>query len=116
MYRGVHQPGCIQGARAAPDALIWMGLVEGTTNMKIPPEWLTQKVDSAPTSYNRSRTEMSALSIRMAWQKLQRQAGEGGEVWAWANPSSTWKKQGKLSGFALVRDGAIIEAVTLSQE
>jgi hypothetical protein len=84
--------------------------------MKIPPEWLTQKVESAPTSYNRSRTEMSALSIRMAWQKLQRQATEGGEVWAWANPSSTWKKQGKLSGFALVRDGAIIESVTLSQE
>jgi hypothetical protein len=93
-----------------------MGLVEGRTIMKIPPEWLTQKVESAPTSYNRSRTEMSALSIRMAWQKLQRQAGEGGEVWAWANPSSTWKKQGKLTGFALVRDGAIIESVTLSQE
>lgn len=84
--------------------------------MKIPPEWLTQRVESAPTSYHRSRTEMSALSIRMAWQKLQRQAGEGGEVWAWANPASTWKKQGKLSGFALVRDGAIVESVTLSQE
>jgi hypothetical protein len=84
--------------------------------MKIPPEWLTQKVESAPTSYNRSRTEMSALSIRMAWQKLQRAAGDDGEVWAWANPSSTWKKQGRLTGYALVRDGAIIESVTLSQE
>jgi hypothetical protein len=84
--------------------------------MKVPAEWLTQKVESAPTSYNRGRSEMSALAVRMAWQKLQRQAGEGGEVWAWANPSSTWKKQGKLTGYALVRDGAIVDSVTLSQD
>lgn len=82
--------------------------------MKIPNEWLTQRVENAPTSYHRNQPEMAALRIRMAWQKLKRQAGEGDELWAWANPSNTWKRQGKLTGYALVRDGKIVESVEVT--
>lgn len=84
--------------------------------MKVPPEWLTQRVENAPTSYHRNKSEMSALRIRMAWQKLKRQAGEGEELWAWANPSNTWKKMGKLTGYAIVREGKIVQSVTVARE
>jgi hypothetical protein len=84
--------------------------------VKIPTEWLTQRVENAPTSYHRKLAPMAALRIRMAWQKLKRKAGEGDEVWAFENPSNTWKKLGKHTGYALVRDGKIVESVTVIRE
>lgn len=84
--------------------------------MKIPTEWLTERVENAPTSYHRDRPPTVALRIRMAWQKLKRQAGEGDEVWAFVNPSNTWKKQGKRTGYALVRDGEVVESVVVTNE
>jgi hypothetical protein len=51
----------------------------------------------------------------MAWQKLQRQARGGDELWAFSNPPSTWRKLGKCSGFALVRDGEIVDSVVTTK-
>ena len=84
--------------------------------IKITPEWLTQRVENAPTSYHRTLAPMAALRIRMAWQKLKRQATEGDEMWAFQNPSNTWKKQGKHTGYALVRDGRILQSVVVTKE
>lgn len=84
--------------------------------MKVPAEWLTQRAENAPIAEHRNRPEMVALRIRMAWQKLKRQAGEGEELWAWANPSNTWKKQGRLTGYALVRNGRIVQSVIVTQD
>lgn len=78
--------------------------------------WLTQRVENAPTSYHRDLPEMAALRIRMAWQKLKRQAKDGDEVWAFTNPSETWKKQGKHTGYALVRNGGIVESVVVTKK
>ncbi len=83
---------------------------------KIPTEWLTQRVENAPTSYHRNLAPMAALRIRMAWQKLKRQAREGDELWAFSNPSNTWKKQGKYTGYALVRDGKILQSEVVTQD
>ncbi len=82
--------------------------------MKIPNEWLTQRVENAPAAEHRKLPEMAALRIRMAWQKLQRKLAEGDELWAWANPSNTWKRQGKLTGYAIVRKGRIVESVEVT--
>lgn len=79
-------------------------------------DWLTERVEDAPTSYHRNLPDMAALRIRMAWQKLKRQAKEGDEMWAFTNPASAWKKQGKLTGYALVREGRIVESITVKQE
>jgi hypothetical protein len=76
--------------------------------MKIPKEWLTQKAGNAPVAEHRNLSEMAAMRIRMAWQKLKAQAQEGDEVWAFMNPSNTWKKLGKQTGYALVRNGKIV--------
>lgn len=84
--------------------------------MKITPEWLTQRVENAPTSYHRNLPDTAALRIRMAWQKLKRQAGEGDELWAFSNPPNTWKKLGKHTGYALVRDGEIVQSVVVTRE
>jgi hypothetical protein len=65
-----------------------------------------------PPSGCRFRT---ALRLRMAWQKLQRQARGGDELWAFSNPPSTWRKLGKCSGFALVRDGEIVDSVVTTK-
>jgi hypothetical protein len=35
------------------------------------------------------------------------------EVWAFSDPSAS-SKQGRLTGYALVRNGEIVESVTLS--
>lgn len=83
--------------------------------MKAQREWLTNRVESAPTSYQASEPEASALRVRMAWQKLKRQAGDGDEIWAFTNPATGWR-QGRQSGFALVRDGAILDSVLITGE
>ena len=82
--------------------------------MKIPKEWLSQKAGNAPISEHRNLPEMVALRIRMAWQKLKAQAQEGDEVWAFVNPSNTWKKLGKQTGYALVRGGKIVESTVVT--
>jgi hypothetical protein len=82
--------------------------------MKIPKEWLTQKAGNAPISEHRNLSEMAALRVRMAWQKLKAQAQEGDELWAFANPSNTWKKLGKQTGYALVRGGKIVESTVVT--
>jgi len=82
--------------------------------MKIPKEWLTQKAGNAPAAEHRNLPEMPALRIRMAWQKLKAQAQEGDEIWAFANPSNTWKKMGKQTGYALVRNGKIVESTVVT--
>lgn len=82
--------------------------------MKIPKEWLSQKAGNAPISEHRNLSEMTAMRIRMAWQKLKAKAEDGDEVWAFANPSNTWKKIGKQTGYALVRNGKIVESVVVT--
>ena len=82
--------------------------------MKIPTEWLTQRAGNQPTAEHRALPEMAALRIRMAWQKLKAQAKEGDEVWAFANPSNTWKKLGRQTGYALVRDGKIVQSTVVT--
>lgn len=76
--------------------------------MKIQTEWLTQRVESAPTSYDQSLSDRTGLRSRMAWQKLRSHATPGDEVWAFSDPSGS-----RLSGYALVRGGEIVESVTV---
>ena len=81
--------------------------------MKIPSECLTQRVEHAPTAQHRNLSEMSAMRIRMAWQKLKTVAKDGDELWAFENPSNTWKKLGKHSGYAIVRKGKIVKSTVV---
>ena len=82
--------------------------------MKIPSEWLTQRVENAPTAQHRNLSGMAAMRIRMEWDKLRREAKEGDELWAFENPSNTWKKLGKHSGYALVRKGKIVKSTVVT--
>ncbi len=82
--------------------------------MKIPKDWLTQKAGNGPTSSHRNLSPMAALRIRMAWQKLKAQAQEGDELWAFENPSNTWKTVGKQTGYALVRGGRIVQSTVVT--
>lgn len=84
--------------------------------MKIPFEWLTQRVENRPTAQHRGLAPMAALRIRREWEKLKAGAAEGDEVWAFANPSNTWKRLGKHTGYALVRHGEIVASVTVTRE
>ena len=82
--------------------------------MKILPEWLTQRAENAPIAEHRNLPQMPALRIRMAWQKLKAEAREGDELWAFQNPSNTWKKLGHHTGYALVRDGKIVKSTVVT--
>lgn len=82
--------------------------------MKIPSEWLTQRAENAPASHHRNLPDMPAMRIRMAWQKLKSQAQEGDELWAFENPSNSWKKLGKHTGYALVRKGRIVQSTVVT--
>ena len=84
--------------------------------MKVPPEWLTQRVENAPIAQHRNLSPMAAMRIRMAWQKLKDEAREGDELWAFENPSNTWKKLGKHAGYALVRNGKIAKSTFVTSE
>lgn len=84
--------------------------------MKILPEWLTQRVENAPTAPHRNLSAMASMRIRMAWQKLKTEAGEGDELWAFENPSNTWKKLGRHTGYALVRKGKIVKSTIVTSE
>lgn len=83
--------------------------------MKIPNEWLTTRVESAPTSYGGGPGPMTALRARMAWQKLKRQAGDGDELWAFANPATGRSRQNGPIGYALVRDGRVVQSVVTEE-
>jgi hypothetical protein len=85
------------------------------TIVKIPNEWLTQRADDVPTSYQRNLKPGAALRTRMAWQKLKRDAQEGDEVWAFTSPSGTWSNKGQHAGYALVREGRIVESVVVDE-
>jgi hypothetical protein len=80
------------------------------------PEWLDQRADSAPIAQHRALPPMPALRIRMAWNRLRAQATEGDEVWSFVNPKNTWKRNGKRSGYALVRGSEIRASVVVLQE
>jgi len=82
--------------------------------MKIESSWLTQRVERAPTATHRNLPEMAAMRIRMAWEKLKREATEGDEIWAFENPSNTHKKLGRHTGYALVRKGRIVKSVVVT--
>lgn len=84
--------------------------------MKIPAEWLTQRVEHAPTSYHYSRSPLAALRVRSAWQKLKRQAGTGDEMWAFASPSKTPEERARYTGYALVRDGVVVQSAVVAQD
>jgi hypothetical protein len=82
--------------------------------MKVLPEWLTQRVENAPIALHRNLPEMASLRIRMAWQKLKSEAREGDELWAFENPSNTWKKLGRHNGYALVRAGKVVKSIVVT--
>jgi hypothetical protein len=82
--------------------------------MKVLPEWLTQRVENAPTAQHRNLPAMPAMRIRMAWQKLKEEEGEGEELWAWENPPNTRKKLGRHAGYALVRNGRIVKSTVVT--
>ena len=82
--------------------------------MKISAEWLTQRTENAPIAGHRNLPQMPAMRIRMAWEKLKKEAKEGDELWAFENPSNTWKKLGKHSGYALVRNGKIVKSTVVT--
>lgn len=78
--------------------------------MKILHTWLTQRCENAPIAEHRKLPEMPAMRVRMAWEKLRSAAQEGDELWAFENPSNTWKKLGRHAGYALVRKGKIVQS------
>jgi hypothetical protein len=84
--------------------------------VKVPAEWLTQRVDDAPTSYHRKVGPVAALRVRMAWQKLKSRAGEGDELWAFSSPPNSWNRQARYTGYALVRDGRIVESAVVTDD
>lgn len=84
--------------------------------MKIPSEWLTQRVENRPVAQHRDLPPMPALRIRREWEKLRAQLEEGDELWAFANPSNTWKKLGKHTGYAIVRNGKIIQTTIVTSD
>jgi hypothetical protein len=77
--------------------------------MKITTEWLTERVEQAPTNYHLTVLPATALKIRMAWQKLKMHARDGDELWAFSSPPVGGTYAGKHSGYALVRGGRIVE-------
>ena len=84
--------------------------------MKILSDWLTQRVENAPIAQHRNLSEMAAMRIRMACQKLKAEAKAGDELWAFENSSNTWKKLGRHTGYALVRSGKIVKSAIVTSQ
>jgi hypothetical protein len=82
--------------------------------MKVPDEWLTKRAENSPTTEHRNLSEMANMRIRMAWQKLRNEMQEGDELWAFENPSNTWKKLGHHNGYAIVRNGNIVKSTVVT--
>ena len=81
--------------------------------VEISSEWLIQRVEDAPTSFTGGYPDGSALRTRMAWQKLKSRVRTGDELWSFANPPKTWRKLGRLNGFAILREGSVVESAAI---
>ena len=81
---------------------------------KIPMEWLTERAGNRPTADHRGVAPMAGMRIRREWEKLRAQMEEGDELWAFANPSNTWKKVGRQTGYAVVRKGKIVASTVVT--
>lgn len=81
--------------------------------MNVPAEWLTERVESAPTSYEASVSPGGALRLRAAWQRLRLEARDGDEVWAFSSPSGAWGRHPRYTGYALVRGGKILRSAVV---
>lgn len=81
---------------------------------KIPNDWLTERAGNRPTAEHRGLPEMAGLRIRREWEKLRAQMEDGDELWAFANPSNTWKKVGKQTGYSIVRNGKIVTSTVVT--
>lgn len=78
--------------------------------VQVPREWLTERVPAPPTSYQQNLPPDAALKSRMAWQRLERDAQEGDELWAFSSPPRGGRGPSRYTGYALVRDGRVLKS------
>jgi hypothetical protein len=92
-----------------------LGLPRGELSMHvIPTEWLTEKVSVADAEAANMSDGRPFGFQHLKWEKLKAKMVPGDELWEFHSPPSTWVHLMGREGYAVVRQGQIIESLITS--
>ena len=69
-------------------------------------EWLTEEVEFQDVD-----AELRSGGVAAEWAQLAAQRREGDQVFSFASLPASWQAHAGRAGYALLRDGAILESV-----
>ncbi len=74
--------------------------------------WLDKKV---PIEVLENRPKPKSKKMLEVWigkvSKIKTALAQGGELWSFSSPPKTWANMGGRAGYAVVRNGEVVEAI-----
>jgi hypothetical protein len=81
----------------------------------IPSEWLTEKMTiEAAEAANTTNGRVFGFQ-HLKWERLKAKMLPGDEIWEFCSPPSTWAHLQGRQGYAVVRNGTVVDSLIISQ-
>lgn len=80
----------------------------------VPRDWLRERADDYPAEPAPEGMTLPVAYVRRyreGWQTLRDQKRSGDELWTFCTPPESWRQSVGRAGFALVRDGCVVDGV-----
>ena len=77
----------------------------------IPKEWLGERISVQIAEEDNTRDGIPFSGRQDEWEALKAKMIDGDEIWGFCSPSDSWQHLAGRAGYALVRDGEVIDCV-----
>jgi hypothetical protein len=78
----------------------------------IPKEWLGRAVSIADAEEDNTRAGSVPFGhLNADWERLKASMLPGDEIWGFCSPPDSWQHLAGRAGYALVRDGQVIDCI-----
>jgi hypothetical protein len=82
----------------------------------IPTEWLSEKVSIAQAEAENMSDGRPFGYLHLKWERLKAHMARGDELWEFRSPPNTWIHLMGREGYAVVRNGQIVESLITTME
>ena len=82
----------------------------------IPKEWLSARVTVQEAEASNVENGRVFGYQHRKWERLKSQMGPGDELWEFCSPPASWAHLMGRAGYALVRNGEIVESILSTAE